>query len=207
MSAFCTIDDMADFLQLAIPAGNASALRAITEASAMIQNYCRQVIEQVEDDEYTFDVLAGQTKLFLPQLPVTAVSEVVEDEETLTVEDDYKLGNHGILYRIGGKWAEGIQIVTVTYTHGYPVDDYNSLPDDIVSICTRAAARAYQAGLKAAALAGVPGVQATSIGDYSVQYASDQPGGAAGGLLGISAAPILLPSEKAILDHYRVRGP
>jgi len=202
MAAFCTISDLANFLQIAILAGSAAATRAIEEASAAIQNYCHQQIEEVEDDEYTFDVDARRTKLFLPELPVTEISSVVEDGETLTVDDDYKLGRSGILYRIDDFWASGIQIVTVTYTHGYA-----TIPDDIADVCTRAAARTYQAGLRAAEAEGVSGVQGLSLGDYQVQYGSEQSGGVSGGgMLGSSAAPMLLPSEKRILDRYRMVG-
>ena len=199
MSDFCTISDLEAFLQVTIAADSDSAARAITEASEAIRNYCRQQIDQVEDDEYTFDVEGTPTKLFLPELPVTEVSEVVEDGDTLTVDDDYKLGRHGILHRIGGHWCPGVQTVTVTYTHGLA-----TIPEDIKAICVRAAARAYQAGLRAAALAGVPGVQAQSVGDYSVQYGAEVGGGVSdGGTLGASAAPVLLPSERRILDRYR----
>ena len=202
MAAFCTIADIASFLQIAIDATNAAALRAIGEASAAIQNYCHQALEEIEGDEYTFDVGPNQTKLFLPELPPTEVSEVVENTETLVVDDDYKLGRDGILYRLGAYWYPGVQTVTVTYTHGYA-----TMPDDIVGVCTRAASRVYQSGLRSAALAGVPGVQAQTIGDYSVQYASEQSGGSGGGgTLGASAAPMLLDGEKRMLDRYRLRG-
>lgn len=202
--AFCTITDLANFLQVTIDAGNAAATRAIAEATAAIVTYCGQTIEKVEDDEYTFDVPAGQSKLFLPELPVIAVSEVVEDGEELDADDHYKLGNHGILYRVNAKWVSGIQIVTVTYDHGYA-----TIPEIVKDVCVRAAARSYQSGLRAAALAGVPGVSATSLGDYSVSYSGEQAGGGAGvdgGTLGASAAPILLPSEKRMLDHYKLRS-
>jgi hypothetical protein len=206
MADFCTVADLAAFLQITIDASSVPALAAITEASAAIRNYCRQVLDVVADDAYTFDMeLSRQTKLFLPELPVTAIDSVVEDGETLVVDDDYKLGSYGILHRIGAYWTAGIQIITVTYTHGYA-----TIPDDIAGVCKRAAARAYQSGLRAAELGGVPGVQATSLGDYSVQFGGDQAGGNAGydgGTLGASAAPILLPSEKRILDRYRVKGP
>jgi len=142
MATFCTISDLVAFLQVAIADDSASALRAIAEASASIQNYCRQQLEEVEDDEHVFDVADGCRRLFLPELPVSAVSLVIEDDEELAEDDDYKLGNYGILYRIGRPWVSGVQMVAVTYTHGYPVGDYGSLPDDIVSVCVRAASRA-----------------------------------------------------------------
>ncbi|MDP2726481.1 MAG: hypothetical protein Q8P59_02955 [Dehalococcoidia bacterium] len=215
MTAFCASDDIANFLQVTIPAGKADAIaRAITEASAIIQNYTKQKIEEVIDDEITLDIAEGQTKIFLPELPVYDVAEVVEDEETLTVTDDYKLGQHGILHRIDAKWTSGIQIVTITYSHGYDTGaaEYSSapvLPEDIKSVCVRMAARAYQAGLSVASLAGVSGIQARTIGDYSEQFGAATPyeGGSGGGLLGASAAPVLLPSEKRILDKYRMSRP
>lgn len=207
MATFCTISDLVAFLQVAIADDSASALRAIAEASASIQNYCRQQLEEVEDDEHVFDVADGCRRLFLPELPVSAVSLVIEDDEELAEDDDYKLGNYGILYRIGRPWVSGVQMVAVTYTHGYPVGDYGSLPDDIVSVCVRAASRAYQAGLRGAMLAGVPGVSGQTIGDYSVQYSGELSGGGTGmdgGTLGVSGAPLLLPSERRILNRYRM---
>lgn len=204
MANFADIGDVANFLQVEITtaAEQAAAAQALTWATAAIKNYCRQEIELVEDEEITLDVAAGRRKLFLPELPVVEVSEVVEDEETLTVTDDYKLGQHGVLHRVNAYWKEGIQIVTVTYSHGY--DD---IPDDIVAVCTRAAARAYQAGLKAADSEGVPGVSSKSLGDFSVTFAAEGGGGVGEGVLGASAARLLLLSEKEILNAYRVKRP
>ncbi|HUW11797.1 MAG TPA: hypothetical protein VM537_18875 [Anaerolineae bacterium] len=199
--AFCTVSDIESFLQIAVPAAKvASAQRACDEATAIIQGYCHQALEPVEDDEITVDCYGG-TRIFLRELPVVEVSEVVEDGETLDEDDDYKLGEHGILHRIGGYWPRGIQIVTVTYTHGW-----DPIPDDLVAIATRMGARAYQAGLKVEELGGIPGVSAMSLGDYSISFGGE--GGAAGeGTLGASAAPLLLRSEKDALDRkYRVKG-
>lgn len=202
MADFCTISDVEEFLQIEITdAGKiASCTRAIEEATAAIRNYCHQYIELVEDEEITLDCTGGN-RLFLPELPVTEVSKVVEDEETLTAgaDEDYQLGQHGILYRVGQDWEAGIQIVTVTYTHGYALP----LPDDIVAVATRAAARAYQAGLRASETEGVPGVSATSLGDYSVSYVGESGGGLGEGVMGASAARMLLLSEKDMLNRYR----
>ncbi len=197
MADLCTIADIAAFLQITIAEDSAAAARAITEASAAIRNYCNQQIDQTED-EYTFDVGERQTRLFLPELPVTAIDSVTENGTALDTTA-YKLGRGGILHRVGGYWYPGVQTVTVTYTHGHA-----TIPDDVKSVCVRAAARSYQAGLNAATLAGVSGVQAQSIGDYSVQFGSQTSG--SDGMLGASAAPILLPSEKRLLSRYRYRG-
>ena len=50
---FCTVTDIENFLQVTIhtdPVKNASALRAIDEATEAIKNYCHQQIERVTDD-------------------------------------------------------------------------------------------------------------------------------------------------------------
>jgi hypothetical protein len=205
MPNFCTVAGIENFLQVTIhtdPVKNASALRAITEATEAIKNYCHQVIERVASDVITLDCNGG-SRLFLPELPVkpAGIISVVEDGETLTVDDDYKLGQHGILYRIGDVWHEGIQIIRVTYTHGYA-----KLPADIVGVCVRAASRAYQAGLRAAELDGVLGVTALTLGDYSVSFGAESGGGVSEGILGASAARMLLLSEKDILNRYRYVG-
>jgi hypothetical protein len=200
MANFATIADIESFLQLSIatPEQLASAAMALKDISAAIRNYTYQWLEYVADDTITLDSTGG-TRLFLPQLPVQSITEVIEDGETLTVDNDYKLGQYGILHRIGARWAVGIQIVTITYPHGYLV-----IPDEIVAVCTRAVSRAYQAGLKAADSAGIPGIASKSLGDFSVSFQSEGGGGTGEGVLGASAARLLLLSEKDILDAYRI---
>ena len=199
MADFCTVQDVENLLQIEITDADkiASCERAIAEATAAIRNYCHQYLEWVADDEITLDC-AGGTRVFLPELPVTEVSEVIEDGEILTEDDDYKLGQHGILHRVNCDWEAGIQIITITYSHGYA-----TLPDDIVAVATRAAGRVYQVGLRASDTEGVPGVSAKSLGDYSVSYASEVGGGVGEGLMGVSGARMLLLSEKDILNKYR----
>lgn len=205
---FCLIADIEEFLQITIPSEKAAAAqRAIDEATAAIKNYCRQKLELVEDDEVTLDSLGAYT-LNLPEMPVVEVSEVIEDEETLTEGDDYVLLPSGILRRLNQRWTRGYQIIVVTYTHGYRLPTGTSaigdpLPDDIVGVCARAAGRAYQAGLRAEEQGGIPGVRSTSLGDYSVGFADDS-GYSGESALGASSAPILLRSEKEILDKYRI---
>jgi hypothetical protein len=197
MANFCTLSDVANFLQIDIPYDDASCERAIAEATEAIRNYCHQYIELVTNETITLDC-SGGTRIFLPELPVQSVAEVVEDDEILDPDDDYKLGQWGILHRIGDEWAEGIQIIEVTYTHGYA-----TIPDDVVAVCTRAAARVYQAGLRAAALEGIPGIASLGLGDYSVSYVGETGGGVGEGTMGASAARMLLLSEKDVLNRYR----
>lgn len=198
---FCTVDDVEDFLQIEISeaAAVASCERAIEEVTEVVRNYTHQVISKVTET-ITIDCEGGW-KIFLPQLPVTAVTSVVENDETLTAEEDYKLGQHGILYRLTRKWSAGVQNVAVRYSHGY-----STIPEDIVGVATRSAARVYQAGLRSKEHNGIAGVAALSLGDYSVTFGAEQGGGVGEGLLGVSAARVLLLSEKDILNRYRYKA-
>jgi hypothetical protein len=195
---FCTVDDVCELLQIEIVdlASNQSCVRAIEEATEAIKNWCHQEIEQISET-ITIDC-AGGTRIHLPQLPVTAVTKVVVDGIELTASVDYKLGQHGILYRVNGYWPGGIQNVAITYTHGYAV-----IPEDIVGVCARSASRVYQAGLRAKEQDGVMGVASLTLGDYSVTYGAEGGGGVGEGVLGVSAARVLLLSEKDILNRYR----
>lgn len=202
---FATIEDMEAFLQITITGDaekEAAANRALGEATTAIRNYCRQWLSLVDEEEVTLDAPRGK-RLLLPELPVVAISEVVEEGETLTVNEDYRLGSGGMVYRLKGNvwnwWgeSEGLQNIVVTYSHGYTV-----IPDDIVQVCTRAASRAYQAGLKAEENAGVGGVVSKSLGDFSVGYAAEA--STMEGTMGVSGARLLLMSEKDLLNKFRI---
>lgn len=198
MAAFCTIADLEAFVQVAIGTPNASATAAIAAASAAIQNYCRQRIEQVEGDVLTLTVEPYRSVIVLPEQPVTAVASVVEDGTALTVGTDYHWTTAGVIRRRTGTWNSNWQEVVVTYTHGY-----STIPDDLKGVCIRAAARAYQAGLRAAAAGGIAGIASEQLPDYSVSFVPESAGASASSL-GASAAPILLPSERQVLDRYRM---
>lgn len=202
MSNFADISDIEAFLQVEIStqAQIDAAARALVEITAAIRNYTRQHIERVDNEEITLDSSGGR-RLFLPELPVLAVASVYEDGTLLTANTDYKIGQHGILHRVGRRWAAGIQNITITYSHGY-----SQIPDDIIAVATRAAARVYQAGLRSADSDGVLGISSKSLGDFSVSYASESGGGVGEGVMGASAARMLLLSEKDILNRYRVKG-
>lgn len=196
---FCTVSDVATFLGLTIAANDPQVTQAIAEVTAVIQNYCHQAISVVADDEVTFD--GGQCgRLYLPELPVTSVSSVVEDDVTLVDGIDYKLGNHGILYRINRDWSAGIRNIVVIYSHGYA-----AIPEDVKGIAYRSAARVYQAQLRAKQTDGVTGVAQVSVGDYSVSFEADRSTGDES-QKGVSAARTLLLSEKDVLNKYRYLG-
>lgn len=203
--AFTNQSNIEAFLQITItdPTQVASVNRAIEEADNAIRTYCKQIITEVSDDTITVDIQRDTTKLFLPEVPVQSVTSVTEDGEALTVDDDYKLGSHGILHRIGRCFSKGIQNVTIVYTHGYAE---GNIPQIIVDVATRAASRAFQAGLRSSETGGVIGITAKKLGDFSVNYQSDASGGVSEGILGASSANFLLKSEQRMLDEYRIKG-
>lgn len=201
MVQFATEADLEALLQVAIPeSASASAVRAIEGASAAIQGYCHQSLAYVADDVVTLTAEPFNRLLMLPELPVIDVTSVVEDGTTLVVSDDFAWYVNGLLYRKNRHWNSDFRNVVVTYSHGY-----QTIPVAVREVCARSAARAYQAGLRAAASGAVPGIQSQQIPDYTVQYAADTSPGSGGLLLGVSAPPLLLPSEREMLNPYRVK--
>lgn len=198
--AFCEYDDVVTILQLGeISASTGSAITSsIDESTSAIRNYTHQYLSFVEDDTLTIDGHGG-TKIYLPELPVTEITSVTLNGVLLTVDTDYKLGQHGILHRLNGYWTSGIQNITIVYSHGY-----TTIPDDINAVCVRAASRLVQSGIVSAQFNGNPVVSSTTLGDYSVAYNSSGVSSNSSGMMGVSGARILLPSEKNILDKYRV---
>lgn len=194
---FCSIDDINTFLGTTILPDDAQALLAIDEATAVIQNYCNQKIEQVSDDTIQLDG-TGSTKLFLPELPVVSITSVTVDDVLLD-PTYYALAENGVLWRKYGVWTVGARNISITYTHGYA-----SIPEDVKGVCYRSAARLYQAQLKARRQDFVSGLQSVSVGDWSETY--ETAGGSSGESdKGVSAARTLLMSEKDILNRYRYK--
>jgi hypothetical protein len=171
---------------------------ALLTVSAAIRNYCRQQFDLVEDDEIVLDALSRTQLIYLPEMPVVEVSAVVENGVSLIVTDDYLLLRSGGLYRVRRPWYFGLQTLAVTYTHGYAED---AIPDDLMTVTARAASRLYQAGLRAADSAGVPGVVSKTLGDFSVTFGGES---VVEGTMGASGARVLLLSEKDLLNKYRL---
>ena len=194
---FCSVDDINAFLGTEILPGDAQALLAIEEATAVIKNYCNQEIEQVSDETILLDG-TGSTKLFLPELPVVSITSV-EVDGVLLDPNYYALAENGVLWRKYGTWTLGARNIEIVYTHGYTI-----IPEDVRGVCYRSAARLFQAQLKAAKVDLVGDVKSISVGDYSISFGSE--GGTAGESQGsVSAARTLLMSEKDVLNKYRYK--
>lgn len=148
----------------------AKAMLRLAGATAAIQRYCRLTIELATSTDVIFAGNWG-ADLVLPEVPVVSVASVEVDGDTWTVNEDYHL--HGRILRRGApsvvhqsrfdlegsrlaNWGGSNVAITVTYTHGF-----DPVPDDIRLMCVAIAARGWDSP---------SGVQAESIGNYSVTH-------------------------------------
>lgn len=146
----------------------------------------------------------GRGRLVLPQPPVRTVSDVLVDDDALTITD-YELEDHGILRRIGSVWSRGIANIEITYTHGWDIaepDDpeyadplFERVPSDLRSVALALARRKFLAGTAAAV--GVGGVIEESIGAGDYRYKVSE------GAIATATAETLLDDETYILQRYR----
>jgi len=134
---------------------------AIKLAAAYVRRMSGQRITAVADDEVVFDG-NGNRILFLPQRPVTNVSEVTVDGDVWTVGTDYEWSERrGTLHAIDRRrWPTGQRNVTVTYSHGYA-----ELPVDLQALVYGLARRSIDnpAGTE---------IRSETLGSYSVAYAA-----------------------------------
>ncbi len=191
--AFVTEADLEAYTGTSVATDRATIL--LDTATAAIQAYCNQSFTQAT----TTVVLPGtfDSRLELPERPVTAITTVKIGDTTLTADSDYVWDGGHMLYRGTkvdgvlsvngpdylingwGDWGGPGAQVTVTYTHGFAV-----IPNDIKGVCLALAARS---------LTSPDGVNSESVGSYSVSYS--RTGGAVS----------LLDEEKALLNRYRRR--
>lgn len=157
--AFATYQDLEDRLRVTFDAAEQVQATALLDAAtALVKAAAGQQIDQVNNDTVTL-YGTGTGVLLLPEIPVTAVSTVVDwDGSTLTFDTDYRWTTQGVLIRLtAATWRAGGHIITVTYTHGYA-----STPADLQAVTVEAAARAWSTPAGA--------VKAETIGSYSVTY-------------------------------------
>lgn len=172
MAEFITVPELGDFMGKDLDVGQQRPHGAILDASAAIQSYTRQTLIEVIDDVIALEGTWGE-ELWLPERPVTAVSEVKQGGAVIATAA-YSFTRRGRLlwggnllisdqaeapwgpYGPGGFWGGPHVEITVKYTHGYEV-----LPDDIKLACKRIAARIYEHPTQSGQLAG------EAIGTYS----------------------------------------
>jgi hypothetical protein len=195
----CSLADVQDIIQVTIPAEDlAAANAAIAAATAVVRTYTGQRLTAVAGDAVLLSGSRGV--LWLPELPVTAVSAVSVDGTALD-EGAFAFEPSGRLLRLEDwgdglshpwGWARGYRNVSVTYDHGY-----DPLPADLVDVCARVAARQYLGG-KRSALVGPHARES----DYSTVYQAEDRMDSIGAY-GPTSAPLLTGHEREILSAYR----
>lgn len=117
----------------------------------------------------------GHHPVMLPRYPVTAVSSVTVDGDTLTEGTDYEWYRSGLIFRLDGQWPASRQSITVAFTAGH-----GTVPADIKGLTLQLAATTWSTSF---------GKTQESIGDYSYTLA--------GGLQ-------LSTADRRVVDKYRI---
>lgn len=170
--SFATVAELGNWLDRDLSSKTDEAQLALDVATAQIQAYTRQTIEEVADDTVQ---LKGTWRhvLELPERPVTSVSSVTVDGEAQTLTDDYVVVRNELRrpnaeyhnWQVPSSdfypftktgWGGPSVIVEVVYTHGY-----STIPDDIKGVCLALAGKAF----------GNPqDARSEQIDDYRIEY-------------------------------------
>jgi len=154
---FISVAELGDYLGQDLTDDEAAAI-AVAGASDICRTIAEQRFDYVTDEIIELDG-SGTDALLLPELPVESVSAVLIDEESVNGWVLAAAGRLGTLYR-RSRWPRGRQNVAVTYTHGYPPEEF---PEDVRMVALTIASRLFnQRGP----------VEFESIGAYSVRYAT-----------------------------------
>lgn len=131
---------------------------AIKLAAAYVQRRTGQRIELVEDDEVMLDG-NGNHLLFVPEIPLVDVVELVVDGETWIEGTDFDYSTRrGTLVALGRRWPLGQRNVLLTYSHGYA-----EMPVDIQAVVYGIAKRAVDNPSGTA-------IRSETLGSYSVAF-------------------------------------
>ena len=180
MTTFVSLDELSRYVGTDYRFSLKAAL-ILESACQAVRDFLHQDIDYLANDEVRFLVLKReQILLRLPQMPVVEIVSVVEDDDDpLTIEDDYVLDGRSGLRRLGDFWPYD-STVTVTYSHGWAttLDDV-----DVLEGINRVPANVRQKALDLAAAAvttsaGAAGtVESETIGSYSYSTTSDAAAG------------------------------
>lgn len=178
LGSFATVADLATMLGRDL--NDTEQLQAdflLQAATSAIRTYTGQTISKVIGDVVTLDPAGGV--LYLPQIPVQAVSALTVDGVALVPATDVVFYDYGLVYRkSGASWGTTRGSVVVTYTHGY-----DTVPIDIKLVCLQRAARTLDNPVEA---------RQETIGSYSVTHSVGEGGQAE-----------FTQGEKTILNRYR----
>lgn len=217
--ALATLTDLeqfgvTDFTNNSDPA----VLLYLSAATALVEEYCGQPLEQQDGRVEVKDVLQPSHLLQLDCTVIRAITTVTEDGVTLVEGTDFHAGPGASLARLAGSrrngrlWMPGYGIVTVTYDVGYIQADATwDVPDSLRWVCANIAARLYKsedawANTPAGAAGPVSQVSLDGVGSYSqgAAPAISRPWDPTGQATQQSAgsAPTLTPAERTALSPY-----
>lgn len=135
---FATADDLRLFLRRS-SIDTAQAEQVLNMAAEVIRAELGQQLDYVENDLFVAGPGTGRV-LLLPELPVTAVTRVVEYGVELVDGEGYTWSHAGTLTRLGGCWPVEPRAATVTYSHGYTPEN---LPGVLRTVSVQLAGRAF----------------------------------------------------------------
>lgn len=156
MGAIASTEAFAEYRGVAHDPADVHAIRTLEVASDLVRAEIDLDVDAATDDSLTLDG-SGLDTLILPELPVSDIASVTLDDVELVVDDEYRLGAGGILYRTDDDvWTLGRGNVEVVYSHGW-----DTPPEGLVNLVLLVADRLY-------ASAGTGGeVESETIGVYS----------------------------------------
>lgn len=193
--ALCTLDDVQFRLGGQDLSADEDTIEAlIAAAQGHIEREAQRPLE-ADDRTETFDAPDGDA-VWLAVTPVNSVAAVTVDGHTLDSSEYVVDAGTGRLLRvingIPRSWSTlKVQSIAVSYNGGY-----STVPADLVDVCARAAARAYQAG-KSASVNTVGVKQINLAGSDSVTFTDETSD--------VSAALFLTDEEREVARYYRNR--
>lgn len=120
MSALIEPAELASYMRLPELDNDPALIVACELASGVVRDYTQQTLDAVKDDTYTWLLRRyrnGPSTLLLPEVPVTDVSSVVRDGETLVQHEDYEWDTAGLVVSLGS--TSFYSTTVVTYDHGW----------------------------------------------------------------------------------------
>lgn len=189
---------------------DASVAQYLAQADAMIASYCGQKLTWESGIVDTWSAESNEPVRVLSRFPITAVTSVVEDDVTLTVDDEYVWSaKNGTIRRVSGSfdwvWSTYVNANVVTFSAGYGTgapSPYDDVPDDLVLVAAGLAASLFRHGAAWAAH-GVDGpVKSIALdGSDTITYDTSQANAESSN----ASAPTLTEGQKMLLAPYRRR--
>jgi hypothetical protein len=161
---------------LGVPATDPKLVWALNAASRRFRGAVRHPVSAVTGDSFVLDG-GGRESVLLPAAPVTAVSSLTLNGESLAEGTDFEWSADGFLRRLGGCWPDRLRCIQGVYDHGY-----NPVPEDIAEVVIDQARALYRID---------PGVQQKTVGSQSVTF-------------GAQAATGVTAQWAAVVDRYRL---